>query len=109
MASLVTKFLDLPNDPSPEVLSCKEGASGEQGDNEPSTPEKKPQPDTVAPSTDLPPTDDDKVRSDLSGNSTSDESFEEIDRKELQEDGNEAGDAETQNDELCDSAKDKNV
>ena len=104
MASLITKFLDLPNDPTSEVPPCKECASGEHADNEPSTPEKEPQPDTVAPSTD-----DEKARSDLSGNSTSDESFEEIDRKELQEDGNEAGDAGTQNDELCDSQKDKNV
>lgn len=112
MAALIREFLALPKAPSPDVPSHEEGGDGGHGDKEPSDPEKEPLREVTTVSADLTNTDDDKARADLSGNSTSDESFEEIDRKELQEDGEDAGDAGRQEEQPshgCDSEKDKNI
>lgn len=112
VAALIRKFLALPKDSSPEVPSQDEGGDREHVEEEPTDPEKNPQPKATTISADPTSPDDDKARTDLSGNSTSDESFEEIDRRELHENGEQAMDAGTQDKEPllgCDSEKDKNI
>ncbi|KAK2180493.1 hypothetical protein NP493_440g01003 [Ridgeia piscesae] len=114
VAAFIRTFLGLPDEP-PEVLTTEEEiGDGEHVKEEPADPEKKPQPEATTLSADLTSTEDDRARADLSGNSTSDESFEEIDRRELQESAGEeeATDAAAQDKEpllACDTEKDKDI
>ena len=115
MAAFIRTFLGLPEEP-PEEVTCEEEVlgDGEHVKEEPADPEKQPQPEAATLSADLTSTEDDRARADLSGNSTSDESFEEIDHRELQESAveEEATDAVAQDKEpllACDTEKDKDI